>query len=513
LNIWANLFSLMLNTLVYSFMNIFFWIVVLIVLIQYRRTLNIEKKLFGRALNNLWAETFTSVFYGILGGFFASFLLLFLGISFESIGITYLWPVAIVLFLIHPRFLCFAYAGGIIAVIALILRGLLVLNPGLGEFRHLVQLSGIHIPSLLALVGVLHLTESLLIYFSGHRGVSPIYIKNTAGEIVGGYSLQRFWPLPLLGLWASVMAEDSQTLHSAINMPDWWPILGTAMSPGANEMIIYFMLPIVAGLGYGDMAVSSKPEVKRIKTAQNLAVYSVVLSGAAVAAAFVPLVTLPAALLAPLGHELIIRKGNEEEFSKPPIFCGEDAAGLQIMAVFPGTAAEKAGLQRGDILLEINNTQISSAIDCAYILRHNKYLTIKIERNGMIMELPRLENPLENPQIGENTQMSGEGDPQTPTDPQAAENSQMPENIHAPTDSQAAGYTQAAENTHTPENMLGASNDTDYAPDQTQQREYFHPRESARFMTRFGLIIVPDKYTGVYLEFNKSSLWDKIKKR
>jgi hypothetical protein len=320
LNILPNIFSLMLSNLLYAFMSPYFWLVVIIVLMQYRRTLNVEKKMFGRALNNIWQETFSSVIYGILGGIFASFFLLFLGISLESIGIRYLWPVAIALFLVNPRFLCFAYAGGIIAVISLFLRMLFAFYPGLSETRHLMQISEIHIPSLLALIGVLHLTESLLIYFSGHKGVSPIYLKNSTGEIIGGYSLQRFWPLPLLGLWANAVAENSEILMNVINMPDWWPLLGSTMSLGTNEMIVYFMLPIVAGLGYGDLAVSSEPEVKRIKTAKNLAIYSIILSMAAVAAVFVPLVTLPAALLAPLGHELVVRKGNEDEFSEPPIF-------------------------------------------------------------------------------------------------------------------------------------------------------------------------------------------------
>ena len=115
----------------------------------------------------------SSILYGLLGGLFGSVILLLVGLSLDNIGIVYLWPVAIFLFLFNPRFLCFAYAGGIIAVFSLFLRSLLPAYPVLGEIKVLAGIMEIHLPSLLALVGILHLTESLLIYLSGHRGASP----------------------------------------------------------------------------------------------------------------------------------------------------------------------------------------------------------------------------------------------------------------------------------------------------------------------------------------------------
>ena len=161
---------------------------------------------------------------------------------------------AIFLFLFNPRFLCFAYAGGIVAVFSLFLRVVLPVYPVLGKSKILTDAANIHLPSLLALIGILHLTESFLIYLSGHRGASPVYLKTSSGEVVGGYSLQRFWPLPLIGLWALAVAENSQMFVGGISMPEWWPLLGTVMNVGVDEKVIYFMFPIVAGLGYSDMA-------------------------------------------------------------------------------------------------------------------------------------------------------------------------------------------------------------------------------------------------------------------
>ena len=401
MNGWAGIFLLMTKTTFAALFNPFFWLVVIIVLTQYRRTIFIEKKLFGQPFNNLWQQTVYSVGYGLLGGVFGSFFLLLLGISLESIGIAYLWPLAIILLLINPRFLCFAYAGGLIAIVSLAIRFLQPFWPVLGEVGLLRGIAQIHLPGLLALIGILHLTESFLIYLSGHRGFSPIYLKTPAGEVVGGYSLQRFWPLPLTGLWGLVVAESADILVGGIPMPDWWPLLGEVMSPGGGEQIIYLMVPLVAGLGYSDLALSSYPQNKRKKTARNLAFYSILLSLLAVVSVFRPEMLLPAALFAPLGHELIIRKGNKEEFAGRPLFRAGPDGGLKVLAVFPDSPAQKAGVQVGDRLVQVNGEPVSSEMDYWHILRLNYYrLLFKIKRGGRELDLPVHLDPLPASQVG-----------------------------------------------------------------------------------------------------------------
>ncbi|MGI6308165.1 MAG: PDZ domain-containing protein [Dethiobacteria bacterium] len=389
MNGWAGIFLLMTKTTLLALCNPFFWLVVIIVLTQYRRTVYIEKKLFGQPYNNIWKQTAYSIIYGLLGGMFGSFFLLLLGISLENIGIVYLWPLAVILLLFNPRFLCFAYAGGLIAVVSLAIRFLQPHWPVLGEVGLLRGIAEIHLPGLLALIGILHLTESFLIYLSGHRGSSPIYLKTPAGEVVGGYSLQRFWPLPLTGLWGLVVAEGADILVGGLPMPDWWPLLGEVMSPGGGEQVIYLMVPLVAGLGYSDLALSSHPGNKRIKTARHLAFYSIILSILAVASVFSPGMLLPAALFAPLGHELIIRKGNREEFAGRPLFQAGRDYGLKVLAVFPDSPAQKAGVQVGDWLVAVNDEPISSEMEYGDALRLNYYRVLfKIRRGRQELELP-----------------------------------------------------------------------------------------------------------------------------
>jgi membrane-associated protease RseP (regulator of RpoE activity) len=192
-----------------------------------------------------------------------------------------------------------------------------------------------------------------------------------------------------MGLWTYVIAETSEIFVGGIPMPDWWPLLGTVMNTGGEQEVIYLMLPLVAGLGYSDLALSSYPRNKRIKTARNLAIYSLLLSSLAVAAAFVPPLIIAAALVAPLGHELLILKGNKEEFSGSPLFKADNDGSLIIMAVVPGSPAGMAGLKGGDRLIKVNNYRLGSENDFwnALQLYYNRVL-LNIIRDGKNINIP-----------------------------------------------------------------------------------------------------------------------------
>ena len=74
MNGWVSkIFLMMVKTTLLGLLNPFFWLVIVIVLTQYRRAISMEKKLFGRAYNNLWQQVAYSVGYGLLGGIFGGF--------------------------------------------------------------------------------------------------------------------------------------------------------------------------------------------------------------------------------------------------------------------------------------------------------------------------------------------------------------------------------------------------------------------------------------------------------
>ena len=99
-----------------------FWIMVLLLAIQIgitykKKQAQIVTKLsaFLFAIMECWIVTVLS---GILGGIIASGLLLLTGVAIPYEVLPYLWVLMICLFFIEQRFICFAYAGGILVQFA-----------------------------------------------------------------------------------------------------------------------------------------------------------------------------------------------------------------------------------------------------------------------------------------------------------------------------------------------------------------------------------------------------------
>ena len=363
--------QIFLTTFMLALVMPIFWIVLFLVFMQYRRVAATEEKLFGRVISGVGKQILKSVVLGALGGFAASAILIFLGLSLEQIGLYFIWPVALLLLLFNPRYLCFSYAGGIVALAVLIGRYILLpLFPILEQNFIFESLLMIHIPALLVLIGLLHLVEALLIYVGGHWGSSPIYLKRSGGEVVGAFTLQRFWPIPLVALLVTIVA---QTEIVGVSMPDWWPILESNLQPRENQSLQYMVIPIAAGLGYADMALSSTPRERTAFSAKWLAVYSIILLLVAVGSEFMRWLVLPGVLFAPIGHELLILYGKKQEESNSPRYCMPEK-GVPIMKVLPNSPASDAGLLDDDLVLKVNgnpvddNREMIDRIEDSYFL-------------------------------------------------------------------------------------------------------------------------------------------------
>lgn len=334
---------LVLKALVRALTDPLFWLVVLIVAVQYRRIAGVQEKFFGLKSKWAWREIFSAVGYGLIGGLMGSMLLSLIGLTLSGSGLMYLWPVAIILMLIDARFLCFAYSGGILALANLLL----------GWPR-------VSVAQVLGLVAVLHMVESLLIYLSGHRQAVPAFIRSPRDRVVGGFVLQKFWPIPLAAL---AVVSHGQWL----SMPDWWPFIKSGLIGRAGNLF-YTMIPVVAGLGYGDVAIVRTPERKSRLAALYLSIYSITLLALAVLADRYKLVGLVAAVFSPLGHELVIHLGKQAEFQGESIYL-PDSRGLKLLDVIDHSPAWQSGLRSGDIITEINRQPVFSRQEMELLLR------------------------------------------------------------------------------------------------------------------------------------------------
>jgi len=318
-----------------------FWMFALVVSFQYTRIGETERRIYGQVRNPPSAQTVRAILQGITAGVVGSFLLVFVGVAFTpETNLAPLILLAVLLMLISPRLVCLAYAGGLVS---------------LGHLAF--GFPAVNVPALLALVAVLHLVESGLIFLSGARFATPLFIRNAHREVVGGFSLQKFWPVPLVVLF--LMTLPPEIVEQGIPMPDWWPLIpvdpGYLEHPGA----IFQMLPVVAIMGYGDVAITTTPRRRSRRTAGQLCLYSLTLLGLALLAGrFAPFSWL-AAVFAPLGHELVAQRGSRRELAGEPLLAPRDR-GVTVLDAMPDSPASRAGLETGDVILSINGLEVHS---------------------------------------------------------------------------------------------------------------------------------------------------------
>lgn len=320
-----------------------FWIVVFLVFLQYRRLASTEEALFGLPKTAPFKETVHSIAFGLMGGFLGSLLMALVGVAFtlESGEMIYVWGVAVFLAMINPRLMCFSYAGGIVALSHLAFGW-----PKVG------------VPQIVALVAVLHIVESLLIWLHGPSGASPVVIRNRLGETVGGFTVQRFWPVPFTLLLA-IPLTDPSLLAGSVEMPGWWPLIRLDPALTAQNGMAFALFPVVAALGYGDMAVTMPPERKSLRTSASLGLFSLILLGLAVLASRHDLFAWVAALFSPLGHELVARLGSGGELRGDPYY-DQPLDGVRVLDVYPGSPGEAAGIRPGSIILEVEGMRVDS---------------------------------------------------------------------------------------------------------------------------------------------------------
>lgn len=348
-----------------------FWLVVVFVAYQHRQMQRMQIDMFGQAKHTLLQMMIHAVGYGLIGGIAGSILLVIVGVPINNLGIEYIWPAALLLTLVHVRYLCFAYAGGLIGVISV-----------------LFGWPQVYVPGLIALIAVLHITESLLIAISGTKGSMPLIMRTKQGDLAGAFQLQNLWPLPLVLLWSDIQAEGLRDAvqNAYMQMPSWWPLLQSAQQLPSGQELTYTVTTVVAALGYAERAVSTHPAIRRRLSARHLFFYSFGLLLMALASQTYPALQIFAALAAPAGHEFLIWTENRREEKGEPLFRFVPG-GVMILDVLAGTMADKLGLKCGDIIQKINGWPVYRRNDIAAALHNgNNGVTIQFKRDTHIRQ-------------------------------------------------------------------------------------------------------------------------------
>jgi membrane-associated protease RseP (regulator of RpoE activity) len=317
----------------------FFWLVVLFVYWQARRAAGLEQALYGRPVNPPLRRTLTACGYGLVAGIAGTLLITLLGIPLGTSDIASVWPLALLLLLVDPRLLCFAYAGS-----ALIVANLIFGWPP------------VHAAGLLGLVAVLHLVEGVLVALDPEKIVTPLYVRTQEHGTVGGFFVQRFWPVPLV-IVLFLPGAPAAAVTGNIPTPDWWPLVPPVAGALASSSL-FVLLPIAAGLGYADIALTRPAGRKSSATALLLCLYSGVLLILAVLGSHRSAWLWAGAAFAAGAHEWLARHGGGSELRGEPYFRKPER-GVRILDVIPGSPAEAMGLASGQVIQAVNGTPVS----------------------------------------------------------------------------------------------------------------------------------------------------------
>lgn len=338
------------NVFVSSFlMNFFFLFIYLVIIyfirLQYVKYTDLQKNIGDIQVKTIKELLKESIFFGAVTGFISSFIVVFTGININIEMFQYLFFIIIILGIINIRFICFSYAGGILALGSILFR-----------------IPNVDVTSILGLIAILHIAESVLIYISAGKDSIPVLIKHKDG-IVGAFFTQKYWPVPVVLLTLS--AGSSHGLASLFGT-SWW----TLLEPGAiaKTSLSIGLACIVGVLGFSDVAITKSPEKRNKETAFTLMVYSLVLLLIAILSSHNYILKVIGVIFSIVAHEVIVVYGKYREKNGKPLFLAVKR-GIKVFDVLPESHAQKMGIKRGEVILSINGKDVQTEEGVSYALR------------------------------------------------------------------------------------------------------------------------------------------------
>lgn len=236
-----NLFEYTLRTMAYAIADPrLVFVLVLLGFLLYKKNRKIvilQRMMVGEKVISPLELTLSEVVMGILGGLIGSMILSYLGVMFNiGAGIELIFFMSLFLLVLKPRWVSFSYSAAILGGVTLILGWL--------ENLEIISLGftvKLDIGTLVALVGVLTIVEGLLILVDGYRGSIPIF-TNKDGKLAGGFSLERYWPVPIVIMMFTTEAISGG--GSAILTPSWWPVIKGGINISLLSAAIVSAVPI-----------------------------------------------------------------------------------------------------------------------------------------------------------------------------------------------------------------------------------------------------------------------------
>ncbi|MCP3741517.1 PDZ domain-containing protein [Rossellomorea sp. BNER] len=223
--------------------------------------------------------------------------------------------------------------------------------------------------SLVLLAGLLLLIEGILIKTNGWKKTTPLLIKSPRGLNIGAHRGKKLWLVPMFLLIPG----------GELALPfEWWPVISVG-----EQTFSLVLIPFL--IGFQQLVKSTLPQVA-IKYLGNqvfwLGAFVITL---AIIGIYVPLFMVFAVVTAIIGREWVSFRHRSEEESKSFYFSQREK-GLMVLAVIPGSPAEKMTLEVGEVIEKVNGVEVHTERGLYEAIQNNRaYCKLEvIDVNGQI---------------------------------------------------------------------------------------------------------------------------------
>ena len=355
-------------------------ILVILAIIFYtknKRVCLIQNMIIGERMNSPMELTLSQIVMGLIAGIVASIVLTFLGVVFkDNSEIQYLFFISILLMFANPRFICFSYSGAILALVSLLLN-----NSGNTDIIN------IDILSLMTFIGVLHIIEGFLVMVDGSRGATPVF-SNRNNKIIGGFSFNRNWAIPLTILIAFTAVSTDSVATQTIATPGWWPLIRNEDILNIINTLSISLISFVGVIGYSSISFTKCKKEKAVSSGIFILGYGFILCLVAQLTRFGLYGKLFVTFFAPLAHEGMIRIQRVIENTRKPLFVSDDE-GIAVLDVLNNSNGFSCGLRSGDKIIEINDVKMLSEKQ-VYEMVRDQVGSLKIKIKSKKQEIKEL---------------------------------------------------------------------------------------------------------------------------
>ena len=349
-----------------------------------KKIIYMQKLICGGSVNSCMELTLSQLVLGVIGGCVGSIILCMAGVVFEnSYTIVLIFLVSIILLNIKPKFICFSYSGAVIGCISIFIE----LLEKMGIYIENSQYFKVDIMPLMMFVGIMHIVEGFLVMLDGHRGAVPVFGEKD-GKIFGGYSLRRYWTVPIIMITTSSLNNSVFNSSVVYEIPNWWASIPYMNMAVIGSAVGLMLLNFFGVIGYSSVTFTRNKHEKAVLSGCFIAAFGVVLTIVSQLASLGIIGQIIVVILAPIGHELIFKLQSMDENRREPKFIS-NTNGLAVLETAEDSVLKEHGIEIGSRILSVNNQKVSSEQDIYSAIKENLYNAVIeiMDSKGFIKEI------------------------------------------------------------------------------------------------------------------------------